>query len=297
MQNHSSEDRNALAKRASLLHLSSIKLAEGMRSGSFKSLYYGRGIEFSGVREYLRGDDVRSIDWNVTARMGKPFVKIFDEERELNVFLIVDESSSMTTGSGKKSRLETAIECAFLLTLASEQNTSPVGAVLFDGAIHFSSAPKAGQNQSLLLLKNLTKKQTVTVNGSALDNALQGALKLLKKRTLVLVISDFRTSLWEKPFGQLCGKHDVVAIRITDSSDDELPEIGSIPFCDLETNYTQVIPTSSVQLRLAWREDNIKRVAVWKKECLKYGGIPLTISTDSDVAFELTNFFNSRERR
>ena len=96
MQNHSSEDRNALAKRASLLHLSSIKLAEGMRSGSFKSLYYGRGIEFSGVREYLRGDDVRSIDWNVTARMGKPFVKMFDEERELNVFLIVDESSSMT---------------------------------------------------------------------------------------------------------------------------------------------------------------------------------------------------------
>src|SRR5574344_2874729 len=117
-----SEDRTALARRASLLHLSPISLAEGIRSGSFKSLYRGQGIEFSGVREYLRDDDVRAIDWNVTARMGRPYVKLFEEERELNVFLVVDKSLSMNSGSGNKSRLETALECASLLTLASEQN-------------------------------------------------------------------------------------------------------------------------------------------------------------------------------
>ena len=133
-----SEDRTALAKRASLLRLSAITLAEGMRSGSFKSLYRGQGIEFSGVREYLRDDDVRAIDWNVTARMGRPYVKLFEEERELNVFLVVDESLSMNTVSGYRTRLETAMECASLLSLASLQNESPVGAVMFNGNITFS---------------------------------------------------------------------------------------------------------------------------------------------------------------
>ena len=141
------EDRTALARRATLLHLSAISLAEEMRSGTFKSLYHGQGVEFSGVRDYLRGDDVRSIDWNVTARMGKPFVKLFEEERELTVFLVVDHSLSMNTVSGNRTRLEVAMECASLLSLASLQNASPVGAVLFNGEITFSCAPKAGRDQ------------------------------------------------------------------------------------------------------------------------------------------------------
>ena len=138
-------NRKNLSKRAELLHLSSVSLAEGMRNGTFRSLYRGTGVEFSGVREYLAGDDVRAIDWNVTARMGKPFVKIFDEEKELDVFLVADKSFSMDTGSGIQSRLETAMECASLITLASLHNGSPVGAVTFDGRIDFSCPPKSGK--------------------------------------------------------------------------------------------------------------------------------------------------------
>lgn len=290
------ENRTALVKRATLLHLSAHKIADGMRSGSFKSLYYGQGIEFSGVRDYLRGDDIRSIDWNVTARMGKPFVKTFEEERELSVFLVVDRSLSMSSGAGKKSRLETAMECAALLTLAAEQNSSPAGAVLFDGEITFSSTPKSGRNQTLLLLTHFDEYSGRVSNGSALDNALQGAERILKKRTMIFVISDFRTALWENPFGRLSAKHDVVAIRISDPLDEELPVAGSIPFSDAETGFRSVLPTSSETFKREWRSENSLRVSEWRKTCLRHGAIPFIISTESDVALELTKFFSMREQ-
>src|SRR5574344_455748 len=288
------EDRTALARRATLLHLSAISLAEEMRSGTFKSLYHGQGVEFSGVRDYLRGDDVRSIDWNVTARMGKPFVKLFEEERELTVFLVVDHSLSMNTVSGNRTRLEVAMECASLLSLASLQNASPVGAVLFNGEITFSCAPKAGRDQVLMLLTHFDECANNTVNRSALDTALQGAGKLLHKRSLVFVISDFRTSLWEQPFARLCAKHDVVAMRVTDPIDEALPSIGSVPFVDTETGFRSVLPTSSSQFKHVWYADNNKRIDDWRDTCLRHGGIPVVIRTDSDPAVELTHFFASR---
>ena len=293
MNHRNNQDRNELAKRAALLHLSSLSLANGMKSGSFKSLYHGQGVEFSGVRDYLIGDDIRTIDWNVTARMGKPYVKMFEEEHELNVFIVADRSLSMNTGAEKRSRLETAMECCALLTLASLQNSSPVGAVLFDGEISFSTAPKGGKNHALSLLSKF-EEEFNPKNGSYLDNALQGAGKLLKKRTLVLVISDFRTEGWEHPLAYLAQHHDVVAIRITDPMDEELPDTGSIPFIDVETGYQCVLPTSSVPFRKVWREDNKMRVDLWKKECIKRGAFPFCLNTQSDVAVELTRFFAGR---
>src|SRR5574344_1216575 len=144
--------RESLVRRAALLRLTARSLADSMRSGGFRSLYRGQGIEFNGVREYLPGDDVRTIDWNVTARMDKPYVKLFEEERELPVFLVIDRSLSMNTGSAGRSRLQTACETGALLTLAAEQNQSPVGAVFFDGKIGFSCAPKSGKDRAMLLL-------------------------------------------------------------------------------------------------------------------------------------------------
>lgn len=267
-----------------------------MRSGSFKSLYRGQGVEFNGVREYFRGDDVRSIDWNVTARMGKPFVKIFEEERELDVLLIVDRSLSMETGCGKESRLETAFDCAALMTMASQLNSSPVGAVIFDGAINYSSAPVAGRDHAMLLLSQFEKCKENIGLGSALDSALQGAGKLLKKRSLVMIFSDFRSAGWAEPFGRLAAKHDVVAVRIADPLDDQLPAIGSVYFEDPETGEKNLFPTSSSAFQRTWREANLHREENWKKECLRRGGIPLILSTASDPAAELTRFFASRER-
>ena len=131
MEHLLSGSKDSLFQKAAYLRIAARKLADSMKTGGFRSLYRGQGIEFAGVREYLRGDDVRSIDWNVTARMGKPFVKLFEEEHELEIFLIVDRSASMFTGSKGKVKYETAAEVAALLALAGEQNENPVGAVFF----------------------------------------------------------------------------------------------------------------------------------------------------------------------
>lgn len=288
-------DKTNLSKRAYLLHLSAVSIANGIKNGMFRSLFFGHGVEFRGVRDYLRGDDVRAIDWNVTARMGKPYVKIFEEERELDVFIILDKSLSMQTGFSKQTRLEAAIDCSELLAMASFINESPVGAVTFDSHIDFSCAPKSGKQNLMQIFNGFEKINSKSEEGSVLNNALNGAEKLLRKRTLIFVISDFRTSLWSEPFARLCQKNDVIAIRITDPLDEKLPKIGSVFFSDPETKYSSVLPSSSKEFERAWLSDHNRRLDEWKKECLKHGGIPLTISTKSDVAEELLKFFGTRE--
>lgn len=290
-------NRQKLSKKAYLLHLSSTSLADGIRQGKFRSLFHGQGIEFRGVRDYLPGDDIRTIDWNVTARMAKPYVKVFEEERDLDVFIIVDKSLSMETGSCSRSRLEVASECASLIAIASFQNSSPVGAVTFDGKIEFSCAPKSGKKHLMLLLSEFEKSFSKKQPGSSLETALSGAIKLLRKRTLVVVVSDFRASGWTDAFARLCTKNDVVAVRITDPTDEELPSVGSILFTDPETDYSEVLPSSSREFAKAWKSDSIRRVDIWKKDCIRHGGYPLCISTADDPARALVRFFTAREKR
>ena len=290
---------NRLAQRASSLRLAAITLAENMRNGSFKSLYRGQGIEFSDVREYLNGDNVRSIDWNVTARMGRPFIKQYEEDRELSVFLILDCSRSMELGSDV-TRLSLAQEASALLLLACEHNAGAMGAVFFDGKIQFSCPPKAGRENSMMILSKLDKIDSIPESeksdGSALSNAINGAAKLLKKRSLVFILSDFRSSRWEKPFARLAQKHDVVALRITDPSDSELPEIGTIPFYDAESKKKSLFPTLSRRFKAQWREANQKRSEQWKDFCSEHGAFPLTISTQEDAVSTLQRFFKQKAR-
>jgi uncharacterized protein (DUF58 family) len=294
MQHLLAGNRESLAKQASMLRIASTKLADSLKAGAFRSLYRGQGIEFSGVREYLRGDDVRAIDWNVTARMGKPFVKLFEEEHELQIFLIVDRSFSMFTGSGKKSRYETAAEAAALITMAAEMNASSVGAVIFDGEICFSCTPESGRRRTMLLLTCLDEIEGNGTAGSVLGNALTGAGKLLKKRSLIFVLSDFRSTSWIDPLASLGQKHDIVAVRITDAVDNELPEMGTVPFIDSETEIRLMLPTSSSSFRNVWRTDNRQQKTRWQENCVKHGILPLTIATDDDPARVLSNFFTHR---
>ena len=288
-------NKTSLAKRAYLLNLHALSLAEGMRSGTFKSVYRGQGVEFSGVREYLHGDDVRTIDWNVTARMGRPFIKQFEEERELSVFLVVDASFSMDSGSGKQSRFETAFECASLLAMAATQNNSPLGAVVFDGRISFFCPQKTGKDHALMILSRFDHAAQNRISGSVLQTALEGVWKVLKKRTLVVVISDFRTNGWVQPLARLALHHDVLAVRITDVLDKQLPRIGTVPFADPETHFLGLLPTSSASFAQEWREYNHMHVQRWQKDCLRHGAVPLIIGTEHDVAAELGAFFASKE--
>ncbi len=296
------DEKSTLSKKASLLHLNALSLADGMRSGAFRSLYKGQGLDFNGVREYLRGDDVRAIDWNVTARMGKPFVKVFDEERELDVFLIIDTSLSMRFTSGRLSRIEKALECASLLTLASLHNASPVGAVLFDSEIHFSSAPEYGRDHAMLLLSKFDRYAGVGCagyqakeKGSFMENALNGAMKLLKKRTLVMVFSDFRMQGYFDAFGRLCQKNDVIAVRICDDLDQKLPSAGTLLFTDMESDHRAYLPTSSRAFKSAWLADKQRGIDLWKRDCISRGGIPLVLSVEKDSFSQLQAFFSARK--
>ena len=288
---------SSLVKKASQLRLSALSIAEGIRTGGFRSFLRGQGVEFTGVRDYLYGDDIRNIDWNVTARIGKPYIKLHQEDKDFIVFLIVDQSLSMDTGFASKSRLETANETAALLAFAAEQNSSPVGGVFFDGDVRFSSAPKTGRNQVMLLLSHLDAYSQNRKTGSLLTNSLQGAYQLLKNRSLVVVISDFRVGGYEKALARLATAHDVIAVCITDVSDFELPQAGFLSFIDPETKEIQYLSTSSAAFQKNWNEYGEKRLERWNSLCLKRGVTPLQISTKSGPAAVLSKFFSQKEKK
>lgn len=290
-----------LVQRAGQLRLQAFSIAEGFRSGGFHSLLKGHGIEFTGVREYLRGDDVRTIDWNVTARMSKPYVKLFEEDRELVVFLVLDRSLSMNTGFGGMNRLECSNEIAALLAFAAEQISSPLGAVFFDGAITFSLVPKVSKDNVMLVLSELDGNSSradgkkAQKAGSMLSGALDGACRLLKNKSLVVVVSDFRTTGYQKSMARLASKHDVLAIRVSDPADTALPQIGSFSFEDPETRAIRTFPTGSSSFRHTWKQTEIERRERWTKLCRRCGAKTLVISTDDDPAKKLKEFFASKE--
>ena len=289
-------DSESLVKKASFLRIQARSLAENMKSGNFRSLYRGQGIEFSGVRDYIRGDDIRSIDWNVTARMGRPYVKLFEEERELQIFIVMDTSASMHLDCGSRlpTKYAAGANAAALITLAAEMNGCPVGAVFFDGRIHFSCKPQSGKEQTMLLLTHLDKLPQKQTNGSVLANALVGADKILRKRSLVFVISDFRSADWENPLIKLAQKNDLVAIRLLDEFDRSLPSIGSVTFKDLESDIKMVLPTSSSRLKEEWKNRNESMQWRWQESCLKHGIMPRFMNVADDPLQLLCQVFGEK---
>ncbi len=264
--------------------------------GSFRSCFRGQGIEFDGVREYERGDDVRSIDRNVTARSGRPFVRMYREERELTVFLVVDDSRSMRAGSGDSPRRNTALEAAALLAFAAERNASPVGSVVFDSAPGKSFPPRAGRDRVLAILSDLEHRES-RAGGTALAGALAGAARVLGSRALVIVISDFRSTGYETALGILSRKHDVVACRIVSPVDLSLPDVGYAAFKDPETGERESFPTASPAFRARWEREGREAIHHWERACLRRGVAPFVLSTEDDAGVELARFFSARGER
>ena len=289
-----------LAKKSKLLRLNAQNLAEGMKLGNFRSLFRGQGIEFSGVRDYVRGDDVRSIDWNVTARMARPFVTVFEEERELQIFLVVDASLSMKTGSRNRSKLESACEAASLITLGSEINASPVGMVLFDVVTSFSCIPRTGREQIMHILDRLDKadnrEDKPQEKGSALGQAISVASRMLNKRSLVFILSDFLVSpeLYQKQLGILAQKNDVIAIRLTGDFDKSLPKFGTVPFMDVETGQTMRLPTGSQRFEKEWTTDYQRREKIWHDFCIKHNIRPVLMKSSEDEFHVLQTLFSQK---
>ena len=291
-------NNESLIKKALYLRLMAENIAEGMKSGNFRSLYRGQGIEFAGVREYNRGDDIRTIDWNVTARMGRPYIKIFAEERELQIFLIVDSSRSMQleTAADRRTKYAAAAEAAALVAIAAEINACPAGAVFFDGAINFSAEPALGKENTMQILNHLDRLPESPVSGSVLPGAITAAAKVLRKRTLVFILSDFRCAGWEKPLINLAQKNDVIAINLHDATDEELPSLGTVKFMDVETGRKMSLPSSSPAFKKEWRNYNEMNQNRWQDFCIKHGIMPVILDTKTEPVQVLNQIFARKAR-
>ena len=291
-------NNESLIKKALYLRLMAQDIAEGMKSGNFRSLYRGQGVEFAGVRDYTRGDDIRTIDWNVTARMGRPYIKIFEEERELQIFIITDSSLSMQleNGSDRRTKYAAAAETAALVAIAAELNACPTGAVFFDGAIHFSCQSSLGKENTMQILNHLDRLPATPTPGSVLPNAISAAAKILRKRTLVFVLSDFRSGGWEKPLINLAQKNDVIAINLHDAADEELPSLGTVTFQDAESGLKMSLPSSSPAFKKEWRTYNEMNQNRWQDFCIKHGIMPVVLDTKTEPVQILNQIFARKSR-
>jgi uncharacterized protein (DUF58 family) len=285
-------DRHELFRRISTFPLTARSLAEDLLSGDFRSIFKGEGVEFDEVRPYEIGDDVRSIDWNVSARFGRPFVKMYREERELTVCLVLDGSGSMFSG-GSPSRCEQGVLAAALIAFSAEQAGQRVGAVFFAGRIQRVFRPRKGRAQVMSILDSALRREAGE-GGSNLGAALSGAGRLLKRRSLVVLISDFLCLNWEQELGELCRRHDIIAIGIADPLDKGIPDLGLVTLADRETGLKLQAPTGFRVFRSGWAQWHKERAQLWQAICRRAGAAVLELSTAEDAAVALTRFFRGR---
>jgi len=261
--------------------------------GAYHAMFKGRGMEFAEVREYEPGDDVRTIDWNVTARMGSPYVKKFVEERDITLLLLVDVSGSQQFGSQYLLKRDYAAELAAVLAFSAVANHDRVGAVLFSDRIEGYVPPARGRDHALRIVRDLLAREPAG-RGTDLAGALRFAQRVLRRRGIVAVISDFQVEGWEKAIGVLRRRHDVVALHLADPREGDVPAAGLVAFSDPETGARVVADTSRPEVRRALRAPGFAAAqAVFKKTRVD----ALALSTGESYDRPLSGFFKARERR
>ena len=261
--------------------------------GSYHAVFKGRGMEFAEVREYEAGDDVRTIDWNVTARMNATYVKKFVEERDLTLLLLVDVSGSQQFGSRYLVKRDLAAELAAVLAFSAVANHDRVGAVLFSDRIEGFVPPARGRDHALRIVRDLLAKEPAG-RGTDIAGALRFARQVMKRRGIVAVISDFQDQGWEKALGILRRRHDVVAIHLWDPREMELPPAGLIALSDPESDRVMIVDTSDPEVRRRLRSASLGQA----KELFRRARVDvLPLSTVESYERPLASFFKERERR
>jgi uncharacterized protein (DUF58 family) len=284
----------SLHKRVKNLSLISRKLADGIFAGNYRSAFKGPGLEFDEVREYVPGDDIRNIEWNVTSRMNTPYSKKFREEREMNFFFLIDVSASIDFGSGKVPRREMTGIIASLLSYAAVYNNDRVGAVFFSDRIEKWVASGKGQKQVIRLVNDMMNLQPEG-KGSDLGLAVSTVYKSMKRRGICVILSDFKTSSGWKELTLLSKKHDVIAIKVDDPLDNKVPFKGFVKMDDPETGMGVSGFAGSRKFNRRYGEFRANQDYFWKRECSRRGVQTLTISTDDDPVVELMRYFNRRK--
>jgi len=285
-----------LLRKIQRFHFKTKHLANDLFAGQYESAFKGRGIEFAEVREYQPGDDIRSIDWNVSARFGRPFVKVFHEERELTVILLLDLSGSNLFGTKTKFKRELLAQVAGMLAFLAIRTNDKVGAVLFSSRVEKYIPPKKGASHVWRLIKEVFtyQPQDLTTN---IETVLTYLNRVVKRHAIVFLISDCMDTGFERPLRLTAKKHDLTVIRVTDPAEQELPDVGLMNIRDPETGQVALINSKNRGLRERWR--NYRREqTTYLSDMLKRAGVDLVeLSTDAPVMEPLTRLFDTRRRR
>jgi len=285
-----------LVKKIRILQITTRKVVNDVLAGEYGSVFRGRGMEFDEVREYMPGDEIRSIDWNVTARTGTPYVKMYVEERELTVIFLVDLSASGTFGSVSKLKNEVAAELCSLLAFSAVKNNDKVGLIVFTDQVEMFIPPKKGTRHVLRVIRELLNFKPRQAN-TDIVGALDYLGKVNKKRAVVFLVSDFQAEGFEKSMRVIGRRHDLVAVTITDPREVSLPDVGLVELEDAETGELVLIDTSSAAVRKNYERLGREQSDRFRELFASMGVDQIDVRTDRDYVPRLVQFFRTRERR
>ncbi|NOQ22546.1 MAG: DUF58 domain-containing protein [Candidatus Aegiribacteria sp.] len=290
------ENVHSLFNRVRRIELRTRKLVAQLAGGDYTSIFHGHGMEFSDLRPYAEGDDPKRIDWNVYARTRTPFVKVFTEERELMVLLVVDLSGSLRFGSLNLTKAERVAEVAAVLALSASESNDRIGMLTFSDKVHNYIPPEKGRKHALGLVRSILQVPDIQAHAD-LDNALKYMGRLMKRRALIFIISDFAFPSGSRLLKAAVQKHDVVGIHVFDPRELHLPMMGRVRFRDPETGSEKVVNTSS----RSWRRkfaDNVRMVQKAREELCRENRLDLvSISTSDNLVLPLRRFFELRKKR
>ena len=308
MSDHDAEHTREILRKVRQIEIRSNRLVAELFAGSYHSAFKGQGIDFEEVREYQPGDEVRTIDWNVTAREGFPFVKQYKEERELTIVLAVDISKSTQYGSSSESKREKLAELAALVAFSASRNGDKVGLLLFSDQTELYLPPSKGHRHTLRILREVLFRPTQG-KSTDLNRALQELNQVTRRRAVIFLLSDFivdqvfsneEGSAHEVLYHQLSYtrlKHDLICVRVFDPRESELPDVGLIDLKDLETDQTITLDTSDSNTRKKYAEIYRKKSEIISQKLKKRGIDEFIISTEGDYSKDLFSFFKRRGKR
>ena len=285
-----------ILKKVKRIEIATRGLVNEVFSGEYHSVFKGRGMEFAEVREYQLGDDIRNIDWNVTARSGHPYVKVFDEERELTVMLLVDVSSSGNFGTTNQMKGEVAAELCAVLAFSAIKNNDKVGLIIFSDKIEKFIPPRKGKQHVLRVIREILFFKPEE-SRTDLNVSLEYLTRVIKRRSIVFLISDFLTENYEKSLQVVNKKHDIIAINIVDPREVEMPSIGFVELEDAESGETIIVDTTNPAIRGSFYSQSKEERDNREKFFKSIGVDNITIKTDQSYVEPITKFFRMRARR
>jgi uncharacterized protein (DUF58 family) len=286
-------DTKEILKKVRKIEIKTRRLSDHIFSGEYHTSFKGRGMTFSEVRQYQYGDDVRAIDWNVTARYNEPFVKVFEEERELTMMLIVDISGSESFGTKNQQKRDMVTEIAATLAFSATQNNDKIGLLLFSDQIELFIPPKKGKSHVLRIIRELIEFEPKSKK-TDLSQALKYLSSVLKKKAIVFLISDFMTKDYEHSLKIASKRHDVTGIRVFDQREESIPNIGIVNMLDAETGETLVVDTNSKAVRQDYEKYYRENVAYFRDIFSKCGAGTISSRVDESYVTKLLGYFKAR---